>query len=94
MRYKKKEEIKNTMFCFAVCYSHAAAVCAYLFEEVEFRQVLCVGSLASAERRQVVRCAQPQEAQRDPHQHRLLHAQRQVRVFSVHVRRILRDTHC
>lgn len=76
--------MKKHFFHFALfSSSHPAAVSTYLFEEVELGQVLGLRSPATAQRGQVARDAQPQEAQWDPHQHRLLQAQRQVRVCSV-----------
>lgn len=65
----------------------------YLFADVEFRQVFFGDLLPAAERRQVSRGAEPQEAQGDPNQHRLLETYWEVWVFSVQIWSILRCTH-
>lgn len=62
-------EIKISGVALSVClYSPVI----YLFEEVELGQVFCAPSRPSAERRQVPRGTEPDPAQGDPDQHRLL----------------------
>lgn len=65
----------------------------YLFDEVELGKMLRVHIRSPTKRHQVPRGADPQKPQWDPDQHRLLQTQREVWVFSVQIRCILRTTH-
>lgn len=65
----------------------------YLFDEVELGKMLRVHIRSPTKTHQVPRGADPQKPQWDPDQQCLLQTQREVWVFSVQIRCILRTTH-